>query len=211
MKKREIKQLSYLLEYLALDEKSELNTFYKKIREGLAKEKLHTPSSFSHEQIAILMKKHTKLDIKNITSAKKTLIKIREFLLSSTLQEYKKQILHTLLKVNFPKQNIELEKSLFEFEAGLTPVEVKMYKLIGGYIASITEALDIYVALDSSKESSFESLKGYSLDIHAEVMETLFYQEERDVIASSLEKTAIIYAGAYFHTCYLVKEDTSKP
>lgn len=210
MKTKELKQVNYLVEYLALNEKNELSTFYKKIRERLAKEKLHSPSSFDYKQIALLMKKYTSLNIKDIAGAKKALIKVREALLPKTLQERKNQVLQTLLKANFPNHSLLLEKSLIEFEAGLAPVEVKMYKLIGGYIASITEALDIYIALDNEKKATFESLKEYVLSIHNEAMKILFYQEEKDVIAPSLEKTAIVYAGVYFHICYLGKNDAPK-
>jgi hypothetical protein len=209
-KETQLKQIHYLIAYLAkADEASQ--PLYATIEEALSEANLHTLTSFTCKQIATLIKKHTPLNIKDSKDATRALLKLRESQMPELLQKQKQHILTTLLKANFPSHALVLEKEdLSTFEAAMSPVEAKMYTLIASYIASLTEGLDIFVALDKDRKSGFEQLKAFALSLHVKTMELLFYPQEREIIASSLEKAAIVYVGVYYHICYLAKEDTSK-
>jgi len=206
----QLKQIQYLVAYLAKSEEPSW-PLYAKIEQALSEANLHTATSFTCKQISTLIQKHTTLKIKDSKEASRELLKLREAQLPEFLQKQKQHILMTLLRANFPSQaSILDQEGLGAFEAALKPVEAKMYTLIASYIASLTEGLDIFVALDWEKKSEFEELRVFALALHVKAMELLFYPQEREVITSSLEKAATVYAGVYYHVCYLTKEDSSK-
>lgn len=207
--KEQIKQIQYLVAYLAKSDEAP-HSLYTTMESALVEAGLHTETSFTCKQIATLMKNHTTLKVKNYKDATTELLKLRKILLPEKLQKQKQYILATLLRANFPSHYQVLDDGLDAFEASLTPVEAKMYKLIASYIASITEGLDIFVALDGEKLSDFESIKSFAINLHVKSMELLFYEEEREIIAPSLEKATIVYVGVYYHICYLAKEDSPK-
>jgi hypothetical protein len=208
--KDKIKQIQYLVAYLAKSNEASKG-LYVTIEESLAHANLHTITSFTCKQIGTLIQKHTPLKVKDPKDASRVLVKLRNESLPELLEKQKQHILFTLLKANFPAHGETLQNSgLSAFEAALSPVEAKMYTLIASYIASLVEGLDIFVILDTDKSRDFESLKSFALSLHAKAMELLFYQEEREIIAPSLEKAAMVYAGIYYHICYLAKENAPK-
>lgn len=201
--KTELKTIHYILELLAKCEKSDTKSIHGPILANLAQEALCAKTRFTCEQIQTLMQKNSDLKVDSPATALVYLTKYRHEALPEALVEAKQSLFITLIGANFPEKKHHLDVSLKEFEAALSPVEAKMYGLIGAYLTSMQEAIELYAIFDESKEASFEALSAYTIRLHEAFMEALFYEEERLLAEEGLGKMAAIFAGVYYQYLYM--------
>lgn len=195
-----IKKIHLILEYLAKCKSSSPQTqeVYMCMLDTLANNSLCAKSMFTCKQISKLLKG----EVDSYDSAKIVLDKISRSYKSAELLKQKSDIYNSLMGGNFPSHKDKLSSSIEDFEASLSSVEVKMYMMIKNYIMTLSEALEFFMIFDVDKKSSIESVSSYGVKIHENILQNLFYDEEKIHIDDALRELAAIYIGLYYRSFY---------
>lgn len=198
----EIKKVQLMLEWLAKSETNQTRVLYMAILDALDKTLLCSKTRFTCKQIEGLIKAQTD-SAPSVEGALSLLRQAKEKALPSALREKKEMLVKTFFGVNFPEKKEFLKESMKAFEAQLSPVEAKMYQLIGTYLSFMEEAMELFVLLDSGKEASLETFSAYVLELHEAFLSHLFYKEERPLVAEGLGKMGLVLMGVYYKDLYM--------
>ena len=195
------KELTYLIELLSKNAKNEERLFFEKIILFLENKLLYAPSSYSEEKIKTLMQYNgysVPKDYKNTLSRLDLLL---TKLLSSSINEGKKQLLMTLLYSNFPSKKGLIQHSLALFESQLEPVEKNIYANLNAYIEGLNRALGIYCIL--SEQSTPETLIAFGETLHVTLVSMIYNEEEKALLDKGLHELLAVYLTLYGKYLYV--------
>lgn len=189
-------QIQFLLEYIAQSTSTpkDIQKVYLSILQNLETHHFYTPSIFTCKQIEQILQDRSNIQIHEYETAKYHLYKLLE---SDTLKEEKKSILHSLLASNFKAHAQKLQKSKEDFEASLSKVEAKMYKMISLYIELLLIVLDSFMLFLEQDEKDVETITAFAISTHEILMKNIFYKEEQEHIETGLKQLSVVYISLY--------------
>lgn len=199
------KEITYLFEFLCKNEKPEEAQLYASIAHALEKRLLYVPSRYTQEKLNILMRHMGYLVPTSYEEAIKHFDTVLEAFLPKPLFDAKKTIFMTLLTSNFPKKRGFLEHSLALFESQLEPVEKSIYHNLSAYVKSINRGLGLFFIL--GEKSTPEILIAFTNDLHVNLLQTIYNEEERTLLKKGLSELMAVFIGLYGK--YLFEKDSA--
>jgi len=176
------KEINYLIEYFAKSG----NATCSVVLEFLDKNHIYIPTKFDSKKLEILAKKD------KVELSEKNLKSIIENQIHKEIHKAKKTLFETIISSNFKKKKEQFDK-----------VETMIYKCLKLYIDSLClgfELFYIYTKDDLPKPEVFIS---FAKELHVKIFETVFNEEEKEILKDKLQEVMGVYLALYARYLYV--------
>jgi len=197
------KDINYLLEYLIKIDDNDNTELYKFITNFFNEHYIYTPSKYELKTLGVLANRSGFSLPESFEQAVKELDKCLEVEINGEIKEAKIQLLTTILLTNFPKNQKHLKKSMKKFEEKLEKVDKKIYRAITSYIYALTRGLELFYVYTLHDKKDPELYIDFSNRLHIELIELIFNEKEKELLADKLKEIMSVYLCVYARYLYM--------